>query len=246
MTASSTGRRRAVSCRASKPAASITAGIVPASCPRIPARMAACVSWSGRPISIDSENRSSWLSGRSKVPICSDGFCVAMTRNGCGNARVSRSMVTARSSIACSRADCVFDGARFSSSASSSWVKTGPSRMAKLPLSRLKTDRPVISAGNRSFVHCTRWKSRPIACASAADKAVLPLPGTSSIRRCPSATRQVSAVSIAMRRPRTAVDTASAMAASCAAACTGSTPPAALFLSSFLVTFAAINYTRFL
>ena len=70
--------------------------------------------------------RSSCASGSSNVPDCSTGFCVAMTRNGAGSLNVSLPIVTFRSCIASSRADCTFGAARLISSASSRLVKIGP------------------------------------------------------------------------------------------------------------------------
>jgi hypothetical protein len=60
------------------------------------------------------------------VPSSSIGFCVANTKNGSGNVRVSPNVVTRRSCIASSNAACVFGDARLISSASSRLVKTGP------------------------------------------------------------------------------------------------------------------------
>ena len=80
--------------------------------------------------------RSSCDSGSGKVPTCSDGFCVAMTKNGAGSLRVSPSAVTWCSSIASSSADCVFGVARLTSSARITCAKIGPGWNLKLPLSR--------------------------------------------------------------------------------------------------------------
>jgi hypothetical protein len=54
------------------------------------------------------------------------GFCVANTMNGRGSACETPSMVTLRSSIASSSADCVLGGVRFTSSASTMLAKMGP------------------------------------------------------------------------------------------------------------------------
>ena len=70
--------------------------------------------------------RSSWDSGSMKVPIWVEGFCVAMTKKGTGSVCGVPSQVTLPSSMASSSADCVFGVARLISSASSTWVKTGP------------------------------------------------------------------------------------------------------------------------
>ena len=70
--------------------------------------------------------RSSCASGSGYVPSSSIGFCVASTKNGDGSGRVSPNVVTRRSCIASSSADCVFGDARLISSASSRFVKIGP------------------------------------------------------------------------------------------------------------------------
>ena len=80
--------------------------------------------------------RSSCDSGSGKVPTCSEGFCVAMTKNGAGSLRVSPSAVTWCSSIASSSADCVFGVARLTSSARITCAKIGPGWNLKLPVSR--------------------------------------------------------------------------------------------------------------
>ena len=70
--------------------------------------------------------RSSCDSGSGKVPTWCDGFCVAITKNGSGSARVSPSTVTWCSSIASSSALCVLGVARLTSSASITCAKIGP------------------------------------------------------------------------------------------------------------------------
>ena len=67
--------------------------------------------------------------------------------------------------------------ARLTSSASSSWVKIGPWRKLKRWLARSKTDTPMMSAGSRSLVNCTRCQASPSTCASACARVVLPTPG---------------------------------------------------------------------
>src|SRR4051812_21235379 len=52
---------------------------------------------------------------------------------------------------------------------------------------------PRMSAGNRSLVNCSRRDCKPSARASARASVVLPTPGTSSISRCPRASRQATA-----------------------------------------------------
>ncbi len=80
--------------------------------------------------------RSSCDSGSAKVPSWSCGFCVAMTKKGVGNGRVSPSMVTCFSSIASSSALWVLGLARLITSASSTWAKTGPGWKTKVWLLR--------------------------------------------------------------------------------------------------------------
>ena len=60
------------------------------------------------------------------MPSWSTGFCVAMTMNGGGRARLAPSTVIWRSSIASSSADCVFGDARLISSASTMLANSGP------------------------------------------------------------------------------------------------------------------------
>ena len=62
--------------------------------------------------------RSTCASGSGYVPSCSIGFCVAITRNGRGTGCVSPPIVTWRSCITSSSADCTLAGARLISSAS--------------------------------------------------------------------------------------------------------------------------------
>ena len=78
--------------------------------------------------------RSTWASGRGYVPSDSIGFCVAMTRKGCGTRCVSWPIVTWRSCITSSSADCTFAGARLISSASRKLQKTGPSSVSNSPV----------------------------------------------------------------------------------------------------------------
>ncbi len=54
------------------------------------------------------------------------GFCVAMTRNGSGSLCVVSPIVTCRSCMASSKADCTLAGARLISSASTRFAKIGP------------------------------------------------------------------------------------------------------------------------
>ena len=54
------------------------------------------------------------------------GFCVAITRKGLGNWKVSLPMVTCFSCMASSKALCTFAGARLISSANTKLANTGP------------------------------------------------------------------------------------------------------------------------
>ena len=72
--------------------------------------------------------RSSWASGRAKVPSYSIGFWVPMTMNGSGIWWVTPSTVAWRSSMHSSSADCVFGVARLISSARTIWAMIGPGR----------------------------------------------------------------------------------------------------------------------
>ena len=127
--------------------------------------------------------RSSWLSGRGCVPRCSAGFWVATTKKGLGSACVRWSTDTWRSSIASSSALCVRGPARLISSASSTWVNTGPGWKTKASRERSNTLTPSRSLGMRSEVNCTRAKRSPSDTARAWASVVLPTPGTSSISR---------------------------------------------------------------
>ena len=81
--------------------------------------------------------RSSCDSGSGYVPWCSTGFCVAITRNGCGSGSVLPSTVTCASFIASSRADCVRGVVRLISSARTTLAKIGPGRNSNSRVSRI-------------------------------------------------------------------------------------------------------------
>ena len=102
--------------------------------------------------------RSTCASGSGYVPSDSIGFCVAMTRNGDGTACVSLPIVTCRSCITSSSADCTLAGARLISSARRKLQKTGPSSVSKPSLPPRYMRVPTRSEGTRSGVNCTRWK----------------------------------------------------------------------------------------
>ena len=114
------------------------------------------------------------------------------------------SAVTWRSSIASSSADWVRGAARLISSARRMLQNTGPGWNSNVSRPRCHTVTPVMSEGRRSGVHCTRRQVDSIDAAIALARLVLPTPGTSSIRRWPSASRQMSANSIVSRLPCTA------------------------------------------
>ena len=69
------------------------------------------------------------------MPSDSIGFCVASTRNGDGTGKVWPPIVTWRSCMTSSRADCTLAGARLISSASRKLPNTGPSSMSNEPVS---------------------------------------------------------------------------------------------------------------
>ena len=104
----------------------------------------------GYPTLVERRKRSSWASGRGYVPSDSMGFWVAITRKGDGNPRVVPSAVTCRSCMASRSAAWVLAGARFTSSARTSWANTGPRRKTGSFVARSSTVAPVMSAGRMS------------------------------------------------------------------------------------------------
>src|SRR5688500_1434813 len=136
--------------------------------------------------------RSICASGNGYVPSDSIGFCVAMTRNGSGRRCVSRPIVTCRSCIASSSADCTFAGARLISSARTRFANTGPRLAENDPSRGLNTSVPVRSAGSRSGVNWMRLNDRESEAARVRTASVLASPGTPSSRRWPSASRPMS------------------------------------------------------
>lgn len=139
-----------------------------------------------------STNRSSCASGSGNVPSSSTGFCVASTRNGSANERVSPSTVTWRSSMASRRADWLRGVARLISSARRTWVKTGPGRNSNSDVRWLKTLEPVMSDGSTSGVSWALRNSQPSTFASERASIVLPTPGTTSTSACLSRPRRQS------------------------------------------------------
>src|SRR5438309_9301994 len=133
--------------------------------------------------------RSSCASGSGNVPEYSTGFWVAMTMKGFGRRWVSPSIVTWCSSIASSNAAWVLGLVRLIPSASRTCANTGQGRNSNSVVFWLKSRTPVTSDGRRSGVN---WMLRNVQSSErASDLAsiVLPTPGTSSIRRCPSQRR---------------------------------------------------------
>ena len=94
--------------------------------------------------------------------------------------------------MACNSAAWVFGGVRLISSASNTWVKTGPfvsSRRFSAKLNRLV---PITSPGIRSGVNWIRPKARPRLAAKQRASIVLAVPGTPSISVCPAQSRLTS------------------------------------------------------
>src|SRR5918912_1506754 len=156
-------------------------------------------------------NRSTCASGSGYVPSNSTGFCVASTTNGRASSCEWTSTVTLRSCMHSSNPDCVFGEARLISSTSTTLAKIGPGRNSKRLSRWLKTLVPTTSAGRRSAVHWMRANWRSVARASARARVVLPTPGRSSSRMCPSAAIHTSAWSSSSRRTWTAPVSAWAM-----------------------------------
>ena len=106
-----------------------------------------------------------------------------------------------------SKADWVLGDARLISSPSTMLAKIAPGLNSKSRCSWLNTFTPVTSVGSRSGVNCSRRKEQSIERAMALASIVLPTPGTSSINRCPSATRATRARRISACLPRTTFST---------------------------------------
>src|SRR5271156_1617054 len=113
------------------------------------------------------------------------GFCVAHTTKGSGNGSVLPSIVTCRSSIASSSADCVLGGVRLISSARRSVVKIGPLRKVNSSVCGLNTVVPTTSAGIRSGVNWMRANGTPRSVANIRTKRVFAVPGTPSTSTWP-------------------------------------------------------------
>lgn len=164
-------------------------------------RIRISVSSSGMSTPTWNRNRSSWASGSGKVPSCSSGFCVAITRNPGDRGRVWPPAVTCRSPIASRSADCTFGGARLISSTSRSVLKTGPGRNSIRRSLGWKTWVPVMSAGMRSGVHWIRAKLPASPDDRRRTARVLASPGAPSIRTCPPARSAIIRRSTSCARP---------------------------------------------
>ena len=115
------------------------------------------------------------------------GFWVAITMNGASRWYVDPSTVTWRSSMHSSSADWVLGEARLISSPTTMLAKIPPGRNSNSRVSWLNTETPVTSEGSRSGVNWMRRTVQSMERASALLSIVLPTPGTSSMRRWPSA-----------------------------------------------------------
>ena len=141
-------------------------------------------------------------SGSGYVPWYSTGFCVAITMKGSGRGYERPSIVTWRSFIASSKADWVLGVVRLISSASKKLVKMGPGLNSNASRVLLYTVTPTTSLGSMSLVNWMRWKPLSRLWASVWARVVLPTPGTSSISRCPRASRHTTAKRSTSALPR--------------------------------------------
>ena len=118
------------------------------------------------------------------MPSISSGFCVARTKNGGSSGYRLRATVTWCSCIASSSEDWVLGVARLISSARTRLAKIGPGwkRKTREPPSSMRMLVPVMSAGIRSGVNCTRLKVQSMTSAIVRTSIVLPRPGTPSRR----------------------------------------------------------------
>ena len=151
------------------------------------------------------KKRSSCASGSGYVPSISSGFCVARTTNGSSSTCVRLPTLTRCSCIASSSALCVLGVARFISSASTMFAKTGPLRNSKdlRAALRLVDDRRAQDVGRHEVGReldareRERRASRP-ACARASSCRG---PGTPSSSACPPASMHVMTPSTTSRLP---------------------------------------------
>ena len=99
-----------------------------------------------------------------------------------GSLYVFPDVVTLRSCIASSNADCVLGGVRLISSAKITFEKTGPGINLK-DLFSSKISDPIISEGIRSGVNCIRLKLKPSVCEIVLTNKVFANPGTPTKRQ---------------------------------------------------------------
>ena len=137
------------------------------------------------------------------------GFWVARTRNGESSGKLASPMVTVRSCIASSSADCTLAGDRLISSARMMLAKMGPLRVLNSDCRGSYTRVPMRSAGSRSGVNWMRRNVVATASARVRTVIVFARPGTPSISTCPSASRPTSSRSIMVRWPTMTRPTAS-------------------------------------
>src|SRR3954452_8116645 len=114
--------------------------------------------------------------------------------NGRGSAYETPSTVTCDSCMHSRSADCVFGEARFTSSTSRRFAKTGPGWNSNSLARWSKTFTPVMSDGSRSGVNWIRENVESSERASALTSIVFPTPGKSSMIRCPSLTRHSTTI----------------------------------------------------
>ena len=114
--------------------------------------------------------------------------------------------MTWRSCIASSSAACVFGGVRLISSASSTFVNTGPRRKIELAAAQRRS-LPVTSDGSMSGVNWMRRKSSPSARDRADASSVFATPGTPSSSTCPPSETAASAVAVICSWPTTTFST---------------------------------------
>src|SRR6266702_848583 len=124
--------------------------------------------------------------------------------NGFGRGMLCPSSVTLYACMTSSSALWVFAGARLISSASRTWVNTGPRTILNSWEVGSSTACPMMSEGIMSGVNCTRPCVSDSACASALTSNVLPRPGTPSMSTCPEAASDITTCSITADCPTTA------------------------------------------
>src|SRR4051812_15025746 len=135
--------------------------------------------------------------------------------------RVVPSTVTCCSAIASSSADWAFGNARFTSSTSSTFAKTGPARNSKVRVCGFQMERPVMSVGCRSGVHWMRETTAPsMLPAIVRASTVFAVPGTSSSSTWPRQASAATTSAICSDLPTTTVSTFARSRAATSCACT--------------------------